>query len=62
MCNYPWTRKYKICLTGSVSGCLFWNTPLGEEDSSKHLRRKQKFFNVCCLLSSAVHRVTEDLI
>lgn len=62
MCDYSCTRKYKICLTGSVSGCLFQNAPLGEEGSSKHPRRRQRFFNMCCLLSCAVHRVTEDLI
>lgn len=61
MCNYSF-RKYKVCLIVSVSVCLFQNAPLGEGGSSKHSRRRQKFFNMCCLLSCAVHRVTEDLI
>lgn len=62
MCKYSCSRKYRLCLIGSVSGFLFQNAPLGEEGSSKHSRRWQKFFNMCCLLSYAVHRVTEDLI
>lgn len=62
MCIYSYTRKYKICLTGSLSGCLFQNAPLGEAHSSKQSRRQQKFFKTCYLLSSTVHRATEDSV